>query len=331
MACRIGVFPFGLSARLSGVFVAAGSKKVIYAALIGNSLIAVSKFVAASITGSSAMFSEAIHSVVDSGNQGLMLFGLKRSKRPADESHPFGYGAEIYFWSFVVAILIFAVGSGISIYEGVSKLLHPHEMTSVHINIIVLGLAICFEAVAWYIAFKEFNKLRGRRDFIAAIRGTKDPTVVTVLFEDTAAMIGLLFALAGVLTAWYGGIPEADGIASIMIGCVLAGTALVLAIETKGLLIGERADPEVINGIRLIIADTPGIKRVNELLTLHIGPEDVLVTMRLDFADNLSSSDVEDLVDKMEDRIRDKYPEIARVYIAAQSWKDYLEARGATA
>lgn len=309
---------------------AAGSKKVIYAALIGNSLIAVSKFVAATITGSSAMFSEAIHSLVDSGNQGLMLFGLRRSKRPADESHPFGYGAEIYFWSFVVAILIFAVGSGISIYEGVNKLLHPHPMTSVHINLIVLGMAICFEAVAWWIAFKEFNRLRGRREFLAAIKGAKDPTVITVLFEDTAAMIGLIFALIGVLLAAYGGVEEADGIASILIGCVLAGTALVLAIETKGLLIGERATKETINGIRLILADTDGILRVNELLTLHLGPEDLLVTMRLDFADELSSSDVEALVGKLELRIREKFPEVARVYIAAQSWRDHLASRAET-
>jgi len=304
--------------------VAAGSKKVIYAALAGNSLIAVSKFVAASITGSSAMLSEAIHSVVDSGNQGLMLFGLRRAKKPADDSHPFGYGAEIYFWSFVVAILVFAVGAGVSAYEGVRKLLHPHDMTDAHINIIVLGLAVCFEAVAWYIAYKEFSKVRGRRGLIAAIKGAKDPTIITVLFEDTAAMIGLVVALVGIIIAWQAGIPEADGIASILIGVVLAGTALVLAIETKGLLIGERATKETIGGIRLIIADEPGILRVNELLTLHIGPEDVLATMRLDFADELGSADVEALVTKLENRIREKFPEIARVYIAAQSWQEHL-------
>ena len=310
---------------------AAGTKKVIYAALVGNSLIAVSKFVAASITGSSAMLSEAIHSVVDTGNQGLMLFGLRRAKKPADDSHPFGYGAEIYFWSFVVAILVFAVGAGVSAYEGVRKLLHPHDMTDAYINLIVLGLAICFEAVAWYIAYKEFNKVRGRRSLIAAIKGAKDPTIITVLFEDTAAMIGLVVALIGIIIASEAGIPEADGIASILIGVVLAGTALMLAIETKGLLIGERATKETIHGIRLIIADEPGILRVNELLTLHIGPEDVLATMRLDFADELSSADVEALVTKLETRIREKFPEIAQVYIAAQSWRVHLAEEAAEA
>lgn len=310
---------------------AAGSKKVIYAALIGNGLIAISKFVAASITGSSAMLSEAIHSVVDTGNQGLMLLGLRRAKRPADDSHPFGYGAEIYFWAFIVAILVFAVGAGVSAYEGVRKLLHPHDMTDVHINLIVLGLAICFEAVAWYIAYKEFNKVRGRRSFIAAVKGAKDPTIITVLFEDTAAMLGLFVALIGILIASEAGIPEADGIASIVIGVVLAGTALMLAIETKGLLIGERATKETIHGIRLIVADTPGILRVNELLTLHIGPEDVLATMRLDFADELSSADVEATITQMETRIREKFPEIAQVYISAQSWQTHLAEEAAEA
>lgn len=300
---------------------ASGSKKVIYAALAGNSLIAVCKFGAAFWTGSSAMFSEAIHSVVDSGNQVLMLYGLKRSKRPADDRHPFGYGSEIYFWSFVVAILIFAVGAGVSIYEGIDKLRHPHPITDIHINFIVLGAAMVFEAVAWWIAYKEFNKVRGKRSYFHAITRSKDPTIVTVLFEDTAAMFGLAFAIIGLLVAWLAGIPEADGAASIFIGLVLATTAMILAYETKGLLIGERAGSEVVEGIREIIAAQTGITNLNELLTLHNGPEDILVTVSVDFADSLSSAQVEQAVSDLEAAIKTRFPLVTRVFIEAQSWK----------
>jgi cation diffusion facilitator family transporter len=300
--------------------VAAQAKRVIYAALAGNTLIALCKFAAASWTGSSAMLSEAIHSLVDTGNQGLMLYGLKRSKRPADERHPFGYGAEIYFWSFVVAILIFAVGAGVSIYEGIDKLRHPHPMIDVWVNFVVLGAALVFEAGAWLVAYREFAKVRGRHGYFEAIVRSKDPTIITVLFEDTAAMLGLGFAAGGLLLAWLAEIPEADGAASILIGLVLAATAAILAYETKGLLIGERAAPEVIAGIREIIADQPGITDLNELLTLHNGPEDVLVTISVDFADRLSSADVERVVTELETAIKDRFPHVTRVFIEAQSW-----------
>ncbi len=300
---------------------ASGSKKVIYAALVGNSLIAVCKFAAASWTGSSAMLSEAIHSVVDTGNQGLMLHGLKRSKRPADDRHPFGYGSEIYFWSFVVAILIFAVGAGVSIYEGIEKLRHPHPITDIYINFIVLGAAMVFEAVAWWVAYKEFSKTRGKRGFFQAVTRSKDPTVITVLFEDTAAMFGLACAMGGLLVAWLADIPEADGAASILIGLVLAATATILAYETKGLLIGERAGSDVIDGIREIVTAQEGITNVNELLTLHNGPEDILVTLSVDFADRLSSADVEQVVSEMEAAIKTRFPLVTRVFIEAQSWK----------
>jgi cation diffusion facilitator family transporter len=301
--------------------VASGSKKVIYAALAGNSLIAVCKFAAATWTGSSAMLSEAIHSVVDTGNQGLMLYGLRRSKRPADDRHPFGYGSEIYFWSFVVAILIFAVGAGVSIYEGIDKLRHPHPITDIYINFIVLGAAMVFEAGAWWVAYKEFSKVRGKRSYFHAITRSKDPTIITVLFEDTAAMFGLGFAIIGLLVAWLGGIPEADGAASIFIGLVLATTATILAYETKGLLIGERAGSEVIDGIREIIASQKGITNLNELLTLHNGPEDILVTISVDFADTLSSAEVEAAVTDLEAAIKGRFPLVTRVFIEAQSWK----------
>ncbi len=180
---------------------ASGSKKVIYAALAGNSLIAVIKFFAASATGSAAMLSEGIHSLVDTGNQGLLLFGIHRSKRPADEKHPFGYGSEIYFWAFVVAILIFAVGAGVSMYEGVQKVVHPHPITDPMINYMVLGFAFVFEGIAWGIALKEFSSTKGKRTYVQALRESKDPTVFTVLFEDTAAMLGLIVAFIGIFLA----------------------------------------------------------------------------------------------------------------------------------
>lgn len=296
-----------------------GSKKVIYAALVGNGLIAVCKFVAAWFTGSSAMLSEAIHSVVDTGNQGLLLHGMARSKRPADERHPFGYGSELYFWAFVVAILIFAVGSGVSIYEGIDKLNHPHPVSMLWVNFLVLGLAMIFEAGAWWIAFKEFRRIKGKRGYFDAVRGSKDPSVFTVLFEDTAAMLGLIVAATGLAIGEIFNIPELDGVASIVIGLILAGAAMFLAYETKGLLIGEAASPATIKEVRKIVAEQPGIKEVNELLTLHIGATDVLLTISVDFADNLSANEVEAAISSMETRIKSARPQITRVFIEAQS------------
>jgi len=298
-----------------------GSKKVIYAALAGNALIAVTKFGAAAMTGSSAMLSEAIHSVVDTGNQGLLLHGLRRAKRPADEQHPFGYGMELYFWTFVVAILIFAVGAGISIYEGIINLLDPHPVTSPHINYIVLGLAMVFEAGAWWIAFRDFRPASGRLSFLAAVRSSKDPTVFTVLFEDSAAMLGLIAAFLGIALGQALDLPELDGVASIVIGVILALTAILLAYESKGLLIGEGASPQVLSGVRKIVGNKPGIDRVNELLTMHLGPEDVLLTLSLDFEDRLSSGQVEETITELEDEIKGAFPQVSRVFIEAQSWK----------
>ncbi len=297
------------------------SKRVIYAALIGNGAIAVTKFIAASITGSSAMLSEAIHSVVDTGNQGLLLYGIRRAKRPADPQHPFGYSMELYFWTFVVAILIFAVGAGISAYEGIIKLMNPHPVTSPHINYIVLGLAMVFEAVAWWIAFREFRRSKGSLGYLAAVRRSKDPTVFTVLFEDSAAMLGLIAAFLGIALGQALDMPELDGVASIVIGVILALTAALLAYESKGLLIGEGADPQVVAGVREIVQTKQGIERVNELLTMHLGPQDVLLTLSLDFEDRLSAGDVEAAITELEDLIKLAFPQISRVFIEAQSWK----------
>ena len=305
------------------------SKKVIYAALTGNSLIAVTKFVAAAITGSSAMLSEAVHSVVDTGNQMLLLYGLRRSGRPPDQTHPFGYGMELYFWTFVVAILIFAGGAGISIYEGIQKIRAPHPVTSVHVNYIVLALAMVFEAGAWWVAFKTFRAVKGPIGYFQAVRQSKDPAVFTVLFEDSAAMLGLIVALIGIALSQALDMPVLDGVASLGIGAILAVTAAFLAFESKGLLIGEAVRPEVRRGIEAIIAAQPGILRTNELRTMHLGPEDVLVNVSVDFGSDLTADQVEEVVTRMEQAIKERYPEVRRVFIEAQSWRAHRAGRTA--
>ncbi|MBZ8132545.1 cation diffusion facilitator family transporter [Afifella sp. IM 167] len=308
---------------------ASGSNKVIYAALVGNALIAVTKFAAAAYTGSSAMLSEGIHSLVDTGNQGLLLYGIRRSKRPADRAHPFGYASEIYFWAFVVAILIFAVGAGVSMYEGVQKIIDPHEISSPMVNYIVLVLAMVFEGVAWTIAYKEFQKSRNGRSFLSAIRQSKDPTVFTVLFEDTAAMLGLFVALIGVTLAAYLEMPWLDGAASIGIGLILGMTALLLAIETKGLLIGESADPETVQAIRQIIEKHRAVSAINEIRTLHRGPNDILLAVSIDFENDLTAGAVEEAIHDLEIEIKSRFPRILRLFIEVQSAEDHHEMEAA--
>ena len=300
---------------------AASSKKVIYAALIGNSLIAVTKFVAATITGSSAMISEGIHSLVDTGNQILLLLGLKRAKQPPSKRFPYGHGKEVYFWSFVVAILIFAVGAGISIYEGIEHLRNPREIKKPIINYIVLILAMMFESVPLYIAIKEFRASKGKQGYFEAVKKGKDPTLFVVLFEDTAAMLGLIVAFIGIYLATTTGILYFDGISSIIIGMILAVTAAVLAYETKGLLIGESASEEVVRGIRKIVTDFTGVECVNEVLTMHMGPEFILVNLSVEFNDAIRTQQMESVIAQIDRDIKDNFPRVKRVFIEAESWK----------
>lgn len=300
---------------------ASSSKKVIIAALIGNGLIAVTKFVAAAITGSSAMLSEGIHSVVDTGNQILLLYGLRRSQRPADAAFPFGYGKEIYFWSFVVAILIFAVGAGVSVYEGIHRLKAPTAMQNVYINYIVLGLAILFEGGAWFFAFKEFRRSKGPWGYFEAVRLGKDPSLFVVLFEDSAAMLGLLVAFFGIALVQLTGIPYFDGIASILIGLILGVTAIWLAYETKGLLIGESANQPVVRSIRGIVSESPHIHHVNEILTMHMGPDFILVNISADFVDTASADEIETTIADLDARIKQRYPTVRRIFVEAESRK----------
>jgi cation diffusion facilitator family transporter len=297
---------------------ASGSKKVIIAALIGNALIAITKFGAAFITRSSAMLSEAIHSLVDTGNQVLLLYGLKQAKKPADEDFPFGHGKEVYFWSFVVAILIFALGGGISVYEGIQHLQHPEQITSFLINYIVLGLALLFEGAAWLFAFREFNRVKGEWGYIEAIHRGKDPSLFVVLFEDTAAMLGLLVAFAGVALTQMTGILYFDGAASIIIGLILIGTAIWLAYETKGLLIGESANRFIIKGVREILESNPLVEHVNEVLTMHMGPNTILANLSVDFRDHATTDGIESAIAEMDHAIKKQYPQIKRIFIEAE-------------
>lgn len=294
-------------------------KLVIYAALVGNTLIAITKFVAAYFTSSSAMFSEGIHSLVDTGNQVLLLYGLKRSQLPASERFPFGHGKEIYFWSFVVAIMIFAVGAGISIYEGVHRLYDPSQVENFLINYIVLGLAIIFEGFAWYFAFREFSRSRGEWGYFEAVHKGKDPSMFVVLFEDTAAIMGLLVALGANILSQLTGLYVFDAAASIIIGLILAVTAVWLAYETKSLLIGERANTHVVDGIRQLATDFSKIDHLNEVLTMHMGPDFILVNISVDFVDPITGEEIEATVAKLDKAIKNRFSNVKRIFIEAES------------
>lgn len=295
------------------------SKKVIIAALIGNALVSITKFVAAYFTHSSAMFSEGIHSLVDTGNQVLLLYGLKRAKLPADEEFPFGHGKEIYFWSFVVAILIFAVGAGVSIYEGIIHIINPVEVKNSLINYIVLTLAIMFEGAAWYFAYKEFKKENTKYNIIRSVQEGKDPSMFVVLFEDSAALLGLFVAMLGIFLSEYTGILIFDGIASVVIGLILAFTAIWLAIETKGLLIGESADPDIVKGIKALADEYDEVEYINEVLTMHMGPEYILVNLSIDFDDHIKAGKMEHVISEIDSRIKEKWPRIKRIFVEAEA------------
>jgi cation diffusion facilitator family transporter len=304
---------------------AGSSKKAIYAALVGNAMIAVTKFAAAIHTGSSAMLSEGIHSLVDTGNQILLLYGIKRANIPASSEFPFGHGKEIYFWSFVVAMLIFALGGTVSIYKGWTHLTHPTVINNLGINYAVLAFALVFEGAALWVAFKEFNLSRGSRGIIRAIVGGKDPTLFVVIFEDSAALLGLLIALGGLVLYQMTGNPVFDALASIGIGVVLVLTALILAVESKSLLIGESAEPEVVANIREILEADDRVRSVNEVASLHMGPEFIVVTISADFINTLPAGQIETAVTGFTEQIKATDPRIQRVFIEAESREKHYE------
>ena len=297
----------------------AHNNRTLWIAFGANLGIAVSKFGAAAITGSSAMLTEGVHSVVDSTNQLLLLWGRKAAKRPADELHPFGYGRELYFWSFVVAVMVFALGAGVSIYEGIIHMADPEHAVSPIIAYGVLAIAFVLEGGSTLEAFKEFRAAKGSLGWIEAVRRSKDPPGFIVLLENGAAMAGIIVAAVGLAISQAMHDPRYDGAASVVIGLILGVTALVLAYESKALLIGEAADPELVAGLRTLVEKRRGVSGVGEILTMHSSPDQVLAMLSVDFDDGISARDVERLVCEIEVEAEARFPIVRRLYIRPQS------------
>lgn len=294
---------------------ASGSKHVIYAALAGNLAIAVTKFAAAAWTGSSAMMSEGIHSTVDSTNQAILLLGIKRAGRPPDARHPFGYGMEIYFWAFVVALLIFALGGALSIYDGVMRLLNPEPMHDAWANFVVLGIAVVIESFTLRVACKELRHRQPNRTIMRALRASKDPSVFAIFCEDAAALAGLSVALIGVSLAYFLDMPVFDGIASIGIGTILVATAIFLSRETLSLMAGESASGAVLADVDRVLAADPRVRKVDEVLSMHLGPSEILLAISADFDEHLSGEEVETTMRELTLALEAEREEISRVFL----------------
>lgn len=302
------------------------SKRVVYAALIGNLLVAVTKFIAAWWTGSAAMLSEGIHSLVDTSNQGLLLYGMHRARQPPDPAHPFGHGRELYFWSLIVALMMFALGAGFSLYEGIIHVVEPTPIENPLVSYVVLACSAIFEGSSWMVALKEFRQAKGELSYFEAVRRSKNPPTFLVLFEDSAALIGLAIAFAGTLLSVLLEMPVFDGIASIGIGLVLAATAAIIARETKGLLIGEQAAPDVNRSILAIAQSAPGIEQANGLYTVHLGPEQIVATLSLEFCDDLTTPEIEAHVANLERMIRERHPDVIALFVKPQASGSYRHA-----
>jgi cation diffusion facilitator family transporter len=295
------------------------SKFAIYGAIGANVAIAASKFVAAAFTGSSAMLSEGIHSLVDSGNGILILYGVKQAEKPADKRHPFGRSKELYFWALIVAILVFSVGGGMSFYEGIEHLRHPAPITDPTWNYVVLGLSLLFEGISCFLAFKAFNADRGDAGFWDTLRRSKDPSVFAILLEDLAALLGLVIALLGVYFGHLLNNPYLDGAASIAIGVLLVCVALFLIYKTKRLLVGTGVDDETVDAIEALVKAHPNVEQVGPPLTSYLGPADVVLALDVEFQDELTAEEIEQAIDKLQDDIRAQYPEMKRIFVEAKS------------
>ncbi|QDC02612.1 cation diffusion facilitator family transporter [Mesorhizobium sp. 8] len=304
-----------------------GSRRVIYAALAGNLAIALTKFAAAFFTGSSAMLSEGVHSLVDTGNGGLLLYGMHRAARPADSTHPFGHGRELYFWSFIVALLVFALGAGVSFYEGVMHIMAPEPVANPMVNYVVLGFSLLFEGGSWWVALKEFRKTKGRLGWFQAVRLSKDPSVYTVLFEDSAALLGLLVAFAGISAAEFFDMPEFDGVASLGIAAILGATAIFLARESKGLLLGEPASREVQAKVLAIAQQDAAVQRANGLVSVHIGPEEIIAGLSVEFEDHVAAPEIEACVERIEARLKAEVPTIKSLFVKPQTTRTWERRR----
>ena len=296
------------------------NNRTLWIAFGANLGIAVAKFVAAAITGSSAMLTEGVHSVVDSSNQLLLLWGRKASRRPPDAMHPFGYGRELYFWSFIVAVLVFALGAGVSIYEGFVHIANPEHAVSPLIAYGVLGIAFLLEGGSTLEAFKDFRAAKGSLGWIEAVKRSKDPPGFIVLLENGAAMAGIIVAAIGLAISQVTGDPRFDGAASVVIGVILGITALILAYESKALLIGEAADPELVAALREMVASRPGVTTVGEILTVHTAPDEITAMLSVDFDDVITAREVERLVCQIEHDVAARYPHVHRLYLRPRSW-----------
>jgi cation diffusion facilitator family transporter len=301
---------------------------VVHAALAGNLLVALTKFVAAWWTGSSAMLSEAIHSTVDTADQVVLLYGLARAERPPDALHPLGYGRELYFWSFIVALLMFTLGAGVTAYEGVDHVLNPHPVENAFVAYIVLGCACVFEGTSWFFALSEFRRAKGVAGYFEAVEQSKDPPTFIVLFEDSAALIGLLIAFLGTFFAQRLDMPVLDGIASIGIAAVLGATALMLARESKGLLMGEPASRELRQAISRTASRIGGIERAQIVFTVHMAPDQVVVALSLEFRDSMTVPEIEKAIDALESAIQAAHPEVIAVFVKPEDKVDQIVLPG---
>jgi cation diffusion facilitator family transporter len=296
----------------------------LYGALTANACIAVFKFIAAGFSGSSALFSEGIHSVVDTGNELLLLFGLRRSQRPADRNHPYGYGKELYFWSLIVAIVIFAVGGGLSVYEGVRHLLRPRRLEHFGWNLLVLGVSFAFEGTSLVIAIRRLRAgAPAERSLITMVRHSKNPSVFSVVLEDSAALVGLLVAAAGITTGHLLHSAVPDALASLLIGLVLASVALVLGYMSRELLLGESASPELLASLGSIVNGDTNVVRMKPPLTMHLGPEEILVNLEIEFSPRLGAGEVASVIDRIEREIRTRHPTVKQVFVEAASLRPY--------
>ena len=295
------------------------STRTLVVALLANLGIAVSKFVAAAITGSSAMLTEGVHSVVDCTNQLLLMWGRRASKRPPDKLHPFGYGRELYFWSFVVAVMVFALGAGVSIYEGILHIREPEHAVSPYVAYAVLLIAFLLEGWSTIEAYRDFDNAKGALSWWQAIRRSKDPPAFIVLLENGAAMAGIIAAAVGLALSQFTGNPFYDGAASVVIGVILGITSFLLAYESKALLIGEAADPVLVQALHDMVQGRKGVTAVGQVLTVHSAPDQITAMLSVDFDDNITARDVEALVWGIELEAATRFPMVRRLYLRPRS------------
>jgi cation diffusion facilitator family transporter len=288
-----------------------------------NLIVAAAKFVASAFTGSSSMLAEGVHSLVDTGNNGLLLLGSHSKRREPDETHPFGYGKEAYFWTLIVAVMIFALGGGISIYEGISRLLEPEPLESPIWNYVVLLIAFVSDGYSWTVAFRQLRSSRDEPNILRAAQASKDASTFTIWFEDSAAVLGVGVAFVGVLLSHLLDSPYPDGVASLVIGLIMAGTALLLVYESKKLLIGESADPELVADVRKIAESDEAVAHCGPPLTMQLGPEEVLLNLDVQFRQGLSAEAVVEAVDRLECRIRTGHKEVRRIFIEAERFRHH--------